>query len=400
MKLFKLMCVVFGVLSVLMLSCTNSATDEHADEHSGENADHHEANTVHLSKSQFDALDMKVDSLSKRNMSSMVRASGQLEVPPQNEASVTAIIGANIASVRVIEGEDVRKGQVLAYLSHPDLTRLQREYLEAYNNLQVLNDEFERQKRLYEGEVASGKSFQQTRANYLTAQATEKSLASQLRMLGMKTSQIQKGEFYEIVPVVSPIDGSIVKVDVKTGQYVGPEKELFEIVNTHHIHADMMVFEKDIHRVEVGQRIRFRVETIPDNELFAEIYSVGKKFEQEPKAVHVHAEIENKSGKLIPGMYIRGEILTGTEEVLALPEASVVREGEKFFAFLAKDESNAQSQRWMFTPVEVRPGVTDNGWISVKFVADLPEKPLFAVNNAYYLLAELKKGEVGHDHDH
>ncbi len=398
MRLNKVISVWLGALSLLVLSCTNNSPSGPGDEHSDVTDGHHAENTVHLSKNQFDALGMKVDSLSNRNMSSTVRASGQLEVPPQNEASVTAIIGANIASVKVIEGEDVRKGQVLAYLSHPDLTRIQSEYMEAYNNLQVMSEDFERQKKLYEGEVASGKSFQQTRANFLTAQATEKGLASQLRLLGMRTSQIQQGNFYDVVPVVSPIDGSIVKVEIKTGQYVAPEKELFEIVNTHHIHADMMVFEKDIHRVEVGQRIRFRVETFPENELFAEIYSVGKKFEQDPKAVHVHAEIENKSGKLIPGMYIRGEILTGMETATALPEASIVREGDRFYAFLAEDESDGQTQRWMFTPVEVRPGAVDNGWVSVKFVNELPAKPLFAMNNAYYLLAEMKKGEVEHDH--
>src|SRR5690606_35137633 len=108
-------------------------------------------------------------------------ANGQLEVPPQNEASVTAILGANIVSITVIEGDDVKKGQVLAYLSHPNLTRLQSDYLEAYSSLQFLEQEFQRQQRLYEEEVGSGKTFQQAQADYHAKQAMVKSYASQLR---------------------------------------------------------------------------------------------------------------------------------------------------------------------------------------------------------------------------
>jgi len=106
----------------------------------------------------------------------------------------------------------------------------------------------------------------------------------------------------------SPIEGFVQKVEVKIGQYVEPQTELFEIVNTHHVHADLMVFEKDVYSVKKGQKVRFTVQSIADTELTAEIYSVGKTFEDNPKAVHIHAEIENKKGNLIPGMYIQKEI--------------------------------------------------------------------------------------------
>ena len=59
----------------------------------------------------------------------VVKADGQLEVPPQYEATVTAILGGNITSIKVIEGDKVNKGQVLAYLSHPNLTRMQSDYI-------------------------------------------------------------------------------------------------------------------------------------------------------------------------------------------------------------------------------------------------------------------------------
>ena len=385
------------IIALLLTACGDKGGSNPTHEHHGHEDGHsseHEGENVHLSAAQFEAMQMKVDTLPLKNLSSVVQANGHLEVPPQNEAIVTAIIGANVSSIQVIEGEEIRKGQVLAYLSHPDLTRLQSDYLENYSSLQFLEQDFQRQQKLYDEEVGSGKTLQQTQASFNSASSIVKSLTLQLRQLGMKPERIQKGEFYEHVPIVSPIDGSIVSVEVKTGQYVQPEREIFEIINTDHIHADLMVFERDVYKIKEGQLVTIKVEALLGQDLIAKIYSVGKKFDQGTKAVHVHAEIENKTGILIPGMYIKGEIITDSSMTYALPESAVAREGDKYFAFLAEREG----ENWMFTPVEVIVDDAVDAWVPVRFVQEIPDGTLFAMNNAYYLLAEMKKGDAEHSH--
>lgn len=132
-----------------------SATHEHKDEQShdqGAEPEHQEhgeghEEEVHFSEKQFHILDMITDTLPMRNVSSYVDASGRLEVPPQNEATVTAIIGANVSSIEVIEGDKVSKGQVLAYISHPDLINLQTAYINSWSQLQYLELEYQRQKK-------------------------------------------------------------------------------------------------------------------------------------------------------------------------------------------------------------------------------------------------------------
>jgi cobalt-zinc-cadmium efflux system membrane fusion protein len=184
------------------------------------------------------------------------------------------------------------------------------------------------------------------------------------------------------------------KVEVKTGQYVEPQTELFEIVNTHHVHADLMVFEKDVYKVKKGQKVTFNVQTMQDEELTAEIYSVSKTFEDNPKAVHVHAEIENKKGILIPGMYIQGKIQTENTKTMALPESAIVKEGDRFFVFSAEKEN----EDWSFKPIEVLLGAKEGNWIAVQFTEEQDKTTKFAYNNAYYLIAEMKKGETEHEH--
>lgn len=386
-----------------LTSCESEHNNEHNHNHENENnemSEHHEhgeghEEAVHLSSKQFSAMNMKVDTLPFRNLNSYVEANGDLEVPPQNEATVTAIIGANISAINVIEGDLVKKGQVLAYMNHPDLINLQIEYNTIWNELQYLEKEHRRQQKLYSEQVSSGKEFQKIKADYNSTKGQAKGLEIQLSMLGLDANRIVKGEIYEKVPVVSPIDGSVRKVEIKIGQYVQPESELFEIVNVEHIHADLMVYEKDMHKVKEGQKIKFFIESLPSQELEATIYSIGKAFEEDLKAIHLHAEIENKKGLLLPGMYVRGRIMIDNSNNYALPEEGVVREGDKYFFFTAEEEANGE---WKFVPVEVNIGTIDDGWIEVRPLIELKQGIKIAWNNAYYLIAEMKKEETEHSH--
>lgn len=399
MKLIINILLAFGLL---LTACDNQGDQsDHDHDHAAEKESSHHGQQeeseerVHLSQQQFASLGMKIDTLPKRNMGSYVEANGQLEVPPQNEATVTAIIGANVTSIEVIEGDKISKGQALAYLSHPKLIQLQTDYISQWNALQFIEQEYLRQQKLHEEKVGTGSLFQKAKADYLSNKGQVKGLAAQLVLLGLDPDVVQTGEIFQRVPVRSPIDGHVRQVEVKTGQYVDPQKEMFEVVNIDHIHADLMVFEKDMHKVHDGQQIKFSVESLPNEELEATIYSVGKAFEEGPKAIHIHAEIENKKSLLIPGMYVRGRILVDNKESYALPEAAVVREGEKYYLFGVDKESTGD---WIAEPIEVLVGKTDNNWIEVKALTPFPKGMMVGWNNAYYLLAEMKKGEAEHEH--
>ena len=386
--------VIIAVFFVLAFASCNQKPAANADkEVSAENIPEGGPTNALLTSQQFAALGIKVDTLSKQNFSSAVVANGQLEVLPQNEASVTAIIGANVTSIEVFEGKEVKQGQILAYLSHPDLLNLQTRYLNSWNQLQYAEKDFQRQKTLYEGQVGSGKDFQKIQSDFYSLSGEVKNLEAQLKLLKLDPQKISQGTIYEKVPVVSPINGFIEKVDVKTGQYVDPQKQMFEVLNNDHIHADLMVYEKDVYKVKVGQKVAFTIESLSGEILSATIFAVGKSFEQNPKAVHVHAEIENKRGLLISGMYITGRISTGNDYVYALPEGAIVNDDGKSFIFISEQDGD----NWKFSPLEVITGQQEDGFVEIKLLSPMKKGSLVAMNNAYYLLSEMKKSETGEE---
>ena len=398
-KIYKILTVM--VLTIFVSACENKENHNENDGHSHDeeektevNEEHNESEEVMLSQQQFDALKMKIDTLALRNMSGYVEANGTLEVPPQNEAAITTVVGANVVSIEVIEGDKVNKGQVVAYLSHPNIIQAQTDYLNAYSNSELAKKNYERQQKLYDAGVGSGANFQKAEAEYQASKAMVNGLEAQLRILNVNTTSVRNGTIAQRIALRSPIEGFVQKVEVKTGQYVEPQTELFEIVNTHHVHADLMVFEKDVYKVQKGQKVNFTVQSIPDAELIAEIYSVSKTFEDNPKAVHVHAEIENKKGNLIPGMYIQGKIQVDNTQTKALPESAIIKEGERYYVFSVEKENDD----WSFKPIEVVLGTKDGDWVSVQFTENIESNTKFAYNNAYYLNAEMKKGEAEHAH--
>ena len=393
------------ILMVSVFSGCGSKTADRSEEASHEHKEGEEDGNdeegmaeVHLSDMKFQSLGVKIDTLPKRAISGIVEANGQLEVPPQHEATVTAILGANLTAIKVIEGDYVNKGQVLGYLAHPNLSKIQSNYIRANSQLQYLEKEHGRQKKLYEENVGSGKTYKQTLADYQTMRGEARGYETQLKQLNLNVEKIRSGHIYEFVPVVSPIKGYIEKVEIQIGQYVEPQTVMFRIVNTDHIHADLMVFETDVYKVKKDQKFSFTVESVPERTLTAKIYSVGKQFEQNPKAVHIHAEIDQKEDFLIPGMYINGRIDTGEKPVMALPESAIIEEEGKPYIFTAEVHQEDGETGWSFKAVEIRTGLIDEGWIEINLLESLPKGTKVAWNNAYYLISEMKKGETEHEH--
>ena len=385
--------------AIVFVSCSNDQSkDPHADHAHGEvaaAAHPHDDDVLEIEKNVFESMNIEFDTLKARNMSNAVYATGHLRLPPNNEATVTAMVGANIKDIRVIEGDKVAKGQTLVVMHHPNLIELQTNFIELASELEYLETEYERQKKLFEMDANSGKSFQKVKSEYMSKKARYNGEKKKLQMLSISVENVLKGEVTESIAIKSPIPGYITNIAVRSGQYINPNDEILSIVNNDHIHADLMIFEKDAMKVKKGQQVRFSTEFIPGKEMNAVIYSVGKVFEENPKAVHIHAEIKDNKDGLIPGIYIKGTILIDSAKVNALPESALVRDGKDFYAFVyeGKDDEHVQLRR-----VKVVTGLIKDGWVEVKSILSNDKVIKIAQNQAYFLQAEMDKGSTGHSH--
>lgn len=412
---------ILGILAtvfVLGLGCGQSSSDEHGEGEDGHgHGEEGSKEEVHLVQKQMDVMGIELGKFQHLNLSTTVKSNGQLELPPQNKASLSAVMGGRVKSVNVLEGDYVTKGQVLAALEHPDFVEMQEQYMTATSQLSFLEKDYQRKKKLFADSISSAKGFQQAEAEYLAALAEANGLKAKLQMLDIDIGAVAKGSFLSAAPIRSPINGYVRKIEINMGKYVQPEQEMFEIVDNEHIHIDLMVYEKDMNKIGKGQKVIFSLTSSPDSIFEGSIFAVGKSFEREPKAMVVHAEIDNKTGNLLPGMYVDARIVTNADTVLAIPNDAIVSDGGLSYIFVLKPASTGghsheegeehdhgneddHSDEHVFRKIEVSTGATDIGFTEVVPAYNLPEHVKIVTKGAFYLLAEMKKGEGGHGHHH
>ena len=383
-------------LALILGGCSQSPSannEEQEYEHEGEKG------KVSLNKEQFEALGIKLGGFQMRNLTTVVKVNGQLEISPESRADITTLMGGNVKEIKVFHGDKVRKGQPLAVLEHPDYIALQEDYAEIANKLDYLKQEYERQKELYKNNAASGKAYQKAKSDYYVALSKYKGLQSRLELLNISPEKVKAGEISSQIVLRSPIDGYVNEVDVKVGTYVGPQDRLFEITDHNAIHADFMVYEKDVYLLRKGQTIHFKVSNMPGKELTAKIFAIGKEFEPNTRAVHVHAAIDSMPGGLVPGMYLSGHLHTDEKYTRTLPNDAIVKEGTKSYIFVMEDENNehGNEKEYTFRKVAVITGKQDEGFTEIKLAEGVGDDDKIAQNKAYYLLADMNKEETGDD---
>jgi len=387
----KLTTIISAFFLLAFSACTTSETKQ------GVAHEDHPHDEVHLSPQKFKSLKIELDTMQRHTFEGIIYTNGSLEVPPQHEATITAILGGNVVSIDVIEGTEIKKGQTIAYLSHPNFINIQTAYIKAFHNDEYLSAQYARQQKLSDAEIGAGKELQKVKAEYLTNKGEMNGYAAQLKQLNLNLKHIQDGNLYDRIPVISPISGSIEAVDIQLGQFVDAQTSMFKVVNTEHIHADFMVFEKDVMFVKKGQKMEFTVAT-SNEPIQAEIISVGKRFEESPRAIHIHADIEAKDFQLVAGMYIKGKIFTETNELMALPETAVITEDRKTYIFITTQTEEEQKEEYEFKMFEVKTGKQEGGWIAIDLLKPLPENARIVQKGAYYLISEMIKDELDHDH--
>ncbi|MCF6240560.1 MAG: efflux RND transporter periplasmic adaptor subunit [Bacteroidales bacterium] len=403
---------------IVFSSCNSNKESANEDEHD----DHGQEGVVVLNEQQQKALNLKLGQFQMRNLTTVVKTNGQLAVPPASSADITAIIGGNVKRINVFHGDYVRKGQLLAVLEHPDYITLQEDFAEVASNLEFLKKEYERQKELFENNVGAGKDYQQAKSRYNTAKARYAGLRSRLQLLHLSPEKVKAGQISNTIGIISPINGYVNEINIKVGTYVDAKDKLFQITDNSAIHADFLIYEKDVHLVKLGQKVHFNVSNRPDKELTATIFAIGKEFDANNRAIHIHAKVNEKVSGLVPGMYISGHLHTNEKYTRTLPNDAIVTEGTKSFIFILVDKKNDEhahdenineeqehgeeahehdeknEQSKAFKMVEVITGQKDDGYTEVHLIDSLPDNVQIVLNAAYYLLADMNKEETEHEH--
>ncbi|TRX16475.1 efflux RND transporter periplasmic adaptor subunit [Flavobacterium franklandianum] len=319
-------------ITSLLLSCKDAKTEESNKKDNG---------LITVTKDQFQSSGMEIASPVEQDFDVTINTSGKIDVPPQNRAQVTSFVGGYVKSTKLLVGDKVTKGQALLTLENTEYLDIQKDYLEVAEQIKYLKSEFERQKTLYDEKISSQKNYLKAESDYRKTLGMYQSLRAKLQLLNINPSNVEKGKLTSVVAIFAPITGDIVIMNANVGMPVAPSDVILEIVDTNHLHLELAVFEKDILKVKMGQKINFIVPEASKEVFDAEVHLVGKSIEGNDRTINVHGHLDdNIKQKLLTGMFVEAKIKINSKKGLAIPADALISENNKNFVLLLDNEKN------------------------------------------------------------
>lgn len=382
----------------LTMSCGSKSTKEAiAEEHHSE-----EENTVEFTEAQYKTAGIELGKIENKQISGTVKVNGKLDVPPQQMVSISVPLGGFLKSTPLLQGSRVKAGQVIATMENLDFIQMQQDYIEAKNQSEFAKMDYDRQLDLAKHNVNAQKTLQQAKTTYASWQTKANGLREKLKMISIDLAPLNEGKISSTINLYSPINGYVTQVNVNIGKFVNPSDILFEIVDTEHLHAELTVFEKDVPKLKIGQKVRFTLAN-ETKERMATVFLLGRQIGLD-RTIRVHCHIDKEDTNLLPGMYLKAVVETGGLEVTALPDKAIIDyQGKKYIFFqlteqphtALKDESKAEHEaEYHFTMFEVQIGNSEMGYTEVMLPSDFKtETAQIVVKNAYAILSKMKNSE-------
>lgn len=369
-----------------LMACNTSQKEDMSN--SPENTSEENKPIISLEQGQIKKIGLVWGESTQKQIATKLFVNGKVDVPPQNQAVVHAKQEGFIQSIKVLSGELVRKGQVLAVLENRDYLRLQENYLTLKSELAYLQQELKRQEELRAADINAQKTLQQVKRDVQIKQAQEASLRQQLALLGLNVQSLSPQNLQAYFSITSPINGYVESVNISIGEFVQMNKALIGIKGTEHKHIELMVFEKEITQVAKGQKVIFQLPSLGQEKYEAEVFLVGQSFDKDTKAVNVHAHILDPKveEKLIPGMFVNAHILLPAQSHRTLPEEAIIQEGKNHYVFL---KGKTQGNKVFFEKIAVKVFNSEQGRTAFIPEKTIAEKAQFVQKGTYYLQAQL-----------
>ncbi len=258
-----------------------------------------------------------VDTVKLTDFQHFVEVQGSIE--SDDYANIASEVPGRIVDLKIEEGDYVRKGQLVAKVN---LEELNKQKAEIETQLDLAQETYERQKRLWDQNIGS-------EIQYLQAKNTVERLEKTLETLDY---QLTKSDIY------APITGEIEDLYLKAGEYAAPGAPIARILNVNNVQVVANVPENYLRNIKRGERVTIRVPAL-DYETTAPITEIGSSIDPSNRTFEVEVNLAGRNNKLKPNLLAIMLLNDYTEEnVVTIPVELVQQEvGGKDFVMLAQN---------------------------------------------------------------
>lgn len=253
-------------------------------------------------------------------------------------------------------GDRVRKGQEIIRLEDKEYENSVA-IESAKLNLEISDDEYNKQKSLYE---KGGVTLYELRNSEVSKTSAKYNYENaQLQLAKMK--------------VVAPFSGIIVNLPYFTeGTQVASGTELVSLMSYDKMFMEINLPEKTISEISLGQKAIITNYTIAEDTLEGRISELSPVISTETRTFKGVLQIDNPDLKLRPGMFVKADIITAHKDsTIVIPKDIIMTGSRGKYVFIVGRNSTAED-RWLTIgiqnqeSVEVIEGLTRNDRLIIK----------------------------------
>ena len=264
-----------------------------------------------------EAIPVEAANVTRGDVSAYYATTATLEA--ENEADVVAKISGVIKQVLVEEGDRVNSGQALAIL---DEEQYRLEVTRAEANLARLENDFNRNKEMFERNLISAEAFERVKFEMESQKAT-----LELARLSVEYSTIR-----------ATISGVISARMIKTGNMVTTNQALFSITDMDPLQAIIFVPEHEMSKIRVGQTTLLQIDAIPGTEFTGRVERISPIVDRTTGTFKVTVYVNDVSNRLKPGMFSRVRIVYDVRyQTLVMPKGALISEDGRTTVFVVQD---------------------------------------------------------------
>ena len=201
--------------------------------------------------------------------SSKIDVVGIVEAP---EVNITSRIAGRITSLNLIEGDRVKRGQVVCEVEYIDiknqLIKAQADVVKASADVAQARRDLDRTNKLFAEHIVSVKQRDDA---LTTLDETTAALASARAMVSFYEDQLRDTK------ILSPVDGIVVNKALQVGEWVTPGTPIVTVDDLSTIWARVDLEESDLGTVYIGKPARVRLPTNPPTYLSGRVMAIGQE---------------------------------------------------------------------------------------------------------------------------
>ncbi|MBU3695005.1 MAG: efflux RND transporter periplasmic adaptor subunit [Rhodocyclaceae bacterium] len=280
---------------------------------------------------------LKVEEMHAMPVSPIFRVAGRVDFDERRISRISTTVPGRISDIKVVLGQNVGQGALLATLTSADLGEAQLAYIKSNSYVHLMRRSVERAKALYAADVIGSAELQRRENELEVAEAEKRGAADQLRLLGLRDGTLEglerTGSISSVKPVVSTQAGTVVERNVALGQVVQPSDPLFVVADLAVVRVMAEVPEQEARGIDAGQNVNIEVPALGMRRV-ARLNYVSPTVNPDTRTILVRTDLDNRDRSLKPAMLATVEIASAPQDRIALLPSAIVRENNTDHVFV------------------------------------------------------------------